>query len=106
MPVRLYQISECRACRLFKLCRATHLYRSHARDQTPLRMRIVDIAKARPRGYLRIHVMLQREGWPVNRKRVYRPYTLEGLQVRTKRRRKVASHARVPLPVAQAINEA
>lgn len=70
-------------------------------------MRIVDIAKARPRfGYLRIHLMLGREGWKVNRKRVYRLYRLEGLQVRTKRRQKVASHARVPLPRPQGINEA
>ena len=28
-------------------------------------------------GYPRIHVLLQREGWRVNRKRVYRLYRLE-----------------------------
>jgi putative transposase len=39
---------------------------------------------ARPRfGYLRIHVLLRREGWPVNKKRVRRLYRLEGLLIST-----------------------
>ena len=47
-------------------------------------MRIRDIAARRPRfGYQRIHVMLRREDWPVNKKRVRRLYRLEGLQLRT-----------------------
>jgi len=71
-----------------------------------LRMRIRDIAKARPRfGYLRIHLMLRREGWKINRKRVHRLYKLEGLQVRTKRRKKVVSHLRVPPPAASKRDE-
>ncbi len=70
-------------------------------------MRIRDIASARPRfGYLRIHIMLRREGILVNRKRVHRLYKREGLQVRTKRRQKTASHARVLLPAPQGVNEA
>lgn len=35
-------------------------------------------------GYRRIHTLLQREGWLVNHKRVYRLYCLEGLQMRHK----------------------
>lgn len=42
----------------------------------------------------------------MNRKRVHRLYKLEGLQVRTKRRQKTASHARVALPMPQGVNEA
>jgi putative transposase len=46
-------------------------------------MRIREIAQSRLRfGYLRIHLMLHREGWGVNRKRVHQLYRLEGLQVR------------------------
>jgi putative transposase len=43
-------------------------------------------------GYRRIHVLLRREGWPVNVKRVRRLYNLEGLQMRLKppRRRVMA----------------
>lgn len=44
--------------------------------------------------------MLRREGWKVSRKRVYRLYKLDGLEVRTKKRRKIASQVRVPLPRA------
>ena len=68
-------------------------------------MRIRDIANARPRfGYIRIHMLLRREGWPINRKRVHRLYKLEGLQVRTKRRKKIVSHARVRPTAPQAVN--
>jgi putative transposase len=42
-------------------------------------------------GYRRLTVMLKREGWEVNAKRIYRLYTEEGLIVRTKRRSR-ASH--------------
>jgi putative transposase len=52
-------------------------------------MRIREIAQARPRfGYLRIAVLVRREGWTVNHKRVYRLYCLEGLQVRMRVRRR------------------
>ena len=54
---------------------------------------------SRPRfGYRRIWVLLRREGWKVNHKLVYRIYHEEGLEVRFKRRKKRASHTRVPLP--------
>jgi putative transposase len=57
---------------------------------------------ARPRfGCQRIHVLLRREGWAVNLKRVRRLYRLEGLQVRTRiRRRKHRALHRGPAPAA------
>lgn len=62
--------------------RATFYWRSKAKDQTPLRKRLRELAEARPRfGYTRLHVLLKREGWPVNVKRIYRLYKLEGLGV-------------------------
>jgi len=62
----------------------------HKRDgQAALRMRIKDIASARVRyGFRRIHVLLRREGWQVNHKRVYRLYCIEGLNLRTKGKKK------------------
>jgi putative transposase len=52
-------------------------------------MRIREIAQARPRfGYVRIWIMLRREGWRDNKKRVHRLYRLEGLQVRMRMRQK------------------
>ena len=81
--------------------------KSQARDQSALRLRIHEIAHARPRfGYQRIHVMLRREGWNVNRKRVYRWYRFEGLQIRMRvRRRKHMSLHRGPVPQARRTHE-
>ena len=46
-------------------------------------------------------MLLRREGWPINRKRVRRLYRLEGLQVRMRvRRRKHMALHRGPAPVA------
>ena len=70
--------------------RSSLRYRSTAREQTALRMRLRDLAAARLRyGYRRLHVLLRREGWHVNHKRVYRLYRLEGLGLRLKARRKM-----------------
>ena len=95
-----FAISVSQACRLALLRRSTWYRRSQARDQAPLPMRIRELAMTRPRfGYLRIHVMLCREGWAINRKRVHRLYRLEGLQVRMRvRRRKRLSLHRGPVP--------
>lgn len=100
-------MSKKRSCRLALLQRATFYYRSRAKDQTVLRMRIRELAHSRPRfGYERIHILLRREGWRVGRNRVHRLYRLEGLQVRMRvRRRKRISLHRGPVPVARASNE-
>lgn len=46
-------------------------------------MRLKDLAAARVRyGYRRLHILLRREGWPVNHKRTYRIYKEEGLSIR------------------------
>jgi putative transposase len=69
-------------------------------------MRMKELAQARPRfGYLRLHVLLRREGWTVNKKRVHRIYREEGLTVRFQRRRKRASHLRVVPPPPQRAND-
>lgn len=96
-----------RSCRLAGFSRSGWYKRSTARDQSALRLRIREIAQARPRfGYTRIHVMLRREGWPVNKKRVYRWYRLEGLQLRMRvRRRKHMCLHRGPVPQAQRTDE-
>jgi putative transposase len=69
-------------------------------------MRLRELAQARPRfGYLSLHVMMQREGWVVNRTRVHRIYQEEGLMVRLTRRRKRASHLWVVPPQPRQLNE-
>ena len=102
-----FQVSTVRACRLARFSRAGFYRKSIATDQSALRLRIREIAHARPRfGYQRIHVMLRREGWPVNKKRVRRLYRLDGLQLRTRiRRRKHMCLHRGPVPVPSAPHE-
>jgi putative transposase len=56
-------------------------------------------------GYRRLAALLKREGWTVGVRRVYRLYRTEGLMVRTKGRKKRASHLRVPLATATAGNQ-
>jgi len=56
-------------------------------------------------GYRRLTVMLRREGWKVNAKRIYRLYTEDGLAVRTKVRKKIARRSRVTAPRATRPNE-
>ncbi len=58
-------------------------------------MRIREIAQARVSyGFRRIHMLLLREGWKVNHKRVYRLYKLEGFTMRPKRPRRHVSGCR------------
>ena len=88
-------MSARRACNLLQLSRTVYEYRSRKDEQAALRIRIRDLALARVSyGYLRIHTLLLREGWKVNRKRVYRLYREEGLTMRTKRPRRHVSAAR------------
>jgi len=69
-------------------------------------MRLRELAGSRIRyGYRRLTVLLRREGWKVNTKRVYRLYREEQLQVRTAKRTKLAPHLRVPLPVDDDLQE-
>jgi putative transposase len=104
--VEAYQVSERRACGTMAFHRSTVRYRSRARDQTPIRMRLRDLAATRVRyGYRRLHVLLRREGWKVNHKRIWRLYKEDALEVRTKKRRKRVSALRVVLPAATSPNQ-
>ena len=89
--------SERRVVRWTGFPRSTIRYRSERPAQEGLRARIRELAGERPRwGYRRIHVLLRREGWLVNRKRIHRLYREEGLAVRQKGRRR---RSQVPRPV-------
>lgn len=101
-----FRIPQRRACRLIGIQRSSYYYRSRSDPQTELRVRLKDLAGARVRyGYRRLHVLLKREGWQINHKRVYRLYKLEGLSLRLKTKKKRTSEARVPLLAATAPNE-
>ena len=70
-----YGASQRQACAVLRISRSVYGYRSVARDCRPLVSRIKEIAAVRVHyGYRRVHVLLRREGWKDNHKRVYRLY--------------------------------
>jgi putative transposase len=81
--VRVLSVSERRACKTLKHCRATHRYVAKVpHDEEKLNHRITTLASEYGRyGYRRITALLHREGWEVNVKRVYRIWRAEGLKV-------------------------
>src|SRR3546814_20391261 len=51
------------------------------------------------RSYRRLHILLEREGWTANHKRIYRLYRNAGLAVRKRRKRDRVAVERRPLQV-------
>jgi putative transposase len=83
------------------LDRTTFYYRSRAPGYQALRLRFRELALSRVRyGYLRLTILLKREGWKVNHKLVYRLYTEMGLTLKSKRGRKLARRGRISKPPA------
>ena len=85
-----FGISERRACRVLDQPRASQRYQITVRgDEAALVKRMLELARKHPRyGYRFITAKLRQEGWPVNRKRVYRLWRREGLKVPQKKRKK------------------
>jgi len=101
-----FALSERRACRLASLGRSTNQYCARRDPADALRERLRELAAAKPRyGYRMLHLVLRREGWRDNRKRVYRIYRLEGLAVRRRRRKRLRSQLRVQPPAPMKINQ-
>ena len=94
-----------RACGLIGISRSLYRYRSRRPDSGSLRARIAEIAAIKRRyGYRRVYLRLRREGWEVNRKRVYRLYREARLAVRRRRRKRIGVFERKPLPKPTAAN--
>jgi len=95
-----YGASERQVCFALRVSRSSFRYRSVAADDSALRLRIREITETRVHyGYRRVHVMLRREGWPDNHKRIYRLYCEQGLSLRLKRpRRNKSAQRRQPQP--------
>jgi len=94
-----------RACGLIGISRSLYRYRSRRPDTGPLRARIEEITAIKRRyGYRRVYLRLRRDGWKVNRKRVYRLYREAGLVVRRRKRKRIGLFERKPLPKPTAAN--
>jgi len=100
-----YQLSTRRACHATGVAGSIVTYRSCRPSQAPLRARLRELARTRVSwGYRRLFLLLRREGWVINIKRVRRIYRAERLQLarrRPKRRKSVTAR-----PVAAALTAA
>lgn len=96
--VGLGRRSERQACQLIGMSRSACRYQSlrDAKD-CELIVQLSEKAKCYPRyGYLMLHGLLKNEGQVVNKKRTYRLYKQAGLQLRTKRHKKLYRPRSVP----------
>ena len=102
-----FQVSIRRACKALPICRGSCHYHSVRVEQASLRKRIREVGETRVRyGYRRIHVLLRREGWAANPKRVCRLYREMGLQLRNKSpKRRVKAKLRSDRVTAKAAND-
>ena len=102
-----WKVSVRRTCSVLQVDRSLYTYQSRRGDQAALKQRIKEIAETRVRyGYRRVHVLLRREGWAVNPKRIYRLYKQMGLQMRNKvPKRRVKARLRDDRTVATRSNQ-
>jgi putative transposase len=100
-------LSERRACGLVGLSRDSFRHPPESDQMTKdLSGKIVEIAQPRRRfGYRRIHELLRPEFPGVNHKRVYRLYSEANLAVRRRKKVRRPASERVPLQLAQGVNE-
>ena len=99
-----YAASERRVCGLMGMAVTTYRYRTQRTDE-PLRTRLVELAREKPRfGYRRLQVLLRRRGEQVNHKRVHRVYREAGLAIRRKKRKHCVREGK-PLVARTAANQ-
>jgi putative transposase len=103
---KAFEMSERRACKAIGCCRMTMRYETTRADDDGLRQRMKAIAQERRRfGYRRLHVLLKREGYLINHKKLFRLYREEKLTVRRRGGRKRAIGTRAPMLVPMTSNE-
>jgi putative transposase len=97
--------SERRACRLVGFSRSAIWSPLKRRNDAALREQLKALAEQYPHyGYPKLHGMLRAEGHVTNHKRTYRIYPEEGLQVRTRRGKKL-TRPHVPMLVPDRVSQ-
>src|SRR5271156_5500150 len=88
-----------RACGLLRLHRSSFHYKSkRKRDDAPLKNRLLELASQRTRfGLPRLEVLLKRDGFTDNHKRIERIYRELGLSVRKRIKKRRGSGLRLVL---------
>lgn len=98
--------SQRRACAVVGIDPRVYRYRSTRDDDTVLRGRLRELSSKRRRfGHRRLHLLLRREGYELNWKRLYRIYREEKLTVRKRGGRTRALGTRAPMTIPQGANQ-
>ena len=101
-----FQVSERRACLVLNVERSLIRYCSTRPADSDLRTRLRELSHLRKRfGYRRLHILLAREGYHLNHKKLRRLYKEEGLAVRKRSGRKRAIGTRAPIAMPSKANE-
>lgn len=102
----MYSFSERRACRLIHISRTAKRHRSVRIDDPKIIERIKDLAEKRRRwGYRRLFDQLAREGIKMNQKKFRRIYREQKLSLRLRKKSKIRTQPRVPMPPPSGPNE-
>jgi len=101
-----FGVSQRRACHVLGAARSSVRYTRERGGDDPIREPLRAVAARRRRwGYRRLALLLRRDGWRVNDKRVYRLYRMDGLAVRRRKRKKLAAGRRLALPAPTGANQ-
>lgn len=101
-----HQMGVTRACGLIGISRSLYRYEARRPTDQGFKERLCELAAHKRRyGYRRLHVLLCREGWQINRKRTYRVYHEVGLMVCKRKRKRIAGVERQIKVAASAPNE-
>ncbi len=102
-----FNISERRACRLFRLSRTVSRYKTKRDEDDPaIILKIKDLAERRRRfGYRRLFTLLKREGIFMNQKKFRRIYNEQKLSLKIRKGRKIRSMPRAPIEVPVKANQ-
>ena len=101
-----YKVSERRACRLLSLSRTAKRHPRKRVDDPELIERIKELALRRGRwGYRQLHRVLAREGIKMNQKKFRRIYREQKLSLKLRKKSKLRTQPRVPMPLPRRANE-
>jgi putative transposase len=104
--IERFGLSIRKTCRYMDLSRTSFGYTPIVKpDEEQIRKRLKKLSETRRRfGCPRLHIMLRREGFMINHKRTERLYRQEGLCLRIRRRKKLASLLRTEIPKPEYAN--
>ena len=98
-------LSVSKACTALRISRSMFLYKPTPRDGSLVITTLLELAERYPRyGFAKYFVVLRREGYTWNHKRVYRIYRQLQLNMRRKGKRRLPSRAPVRLEAQLVVN--